>query len=178
METVPSVPQKSKDEAKAILKDYLKAVDVEIESEFDHENRWGFFIKFGNFPVLLENQKDSQYFVVAFQILLPDDTAIKAINDFYDNRDHRFILDLTRAFTSPHTGFSRVIESGKVIGFTILKNIYPFHPGFTIKDLDEALQAVVSVGDTGIAFFKTVMGEMDLDHTTPRPVSESGPMYE
>jgi hypothetical protein len=116
--------------------------------------------------------------VVGFQITLSDDNAIKTLNEYYEKNDHRFIFDLTRTFTSPHTGFSRVIETGNVIGFTVMKNMCPFHPGFSIRDLDEALQSVVSVGDIGIAFLKAVMGQIDVSHTSPRPASEPGPMYE
>jgi len=178
MENVPTSTLKSKDEVKTMLKDYLNAVDVEIAQEIDDKDTFGFLLKFGNFPILLENQKDSQYFTVAFQITLSDDAAIKMLNDFYKNQDHKFIFDLIQGFTSPLTGFSRVIESGQVIGFTVLKNIYPFHPGFTIKDLDEALQAVVSVGDRGVAFLKSVMGQNVIDHMPSLPPTEPGPMYE
>jgi len=54
----------------------------------------------------------------------------------------------------------------------------PFHPGFTIKDLDSALQNVVGVGDVGIAFLQSVMGEVSVNHTPPRPATGPGPMYE
>ncbi len=59
-----------------------------------------------------------------------------------------------------------------------MKSIYAFHEGFSIRDLDEAIQAVVSIGAVGITFLKSEMGQMALDHTPPRPVSEPGPMYE
>ncbi len=102
----------------------------------------------------------------------------RSLNEFYEKQDNQFIFRLTQVFTSPQTSFVRVVEGGKVIGFTIMKSIYPFHEGFSIRDLDEAIQAVVSIGAVGIAFLKSEMGQMVLDHTPPRPVSEPGPMYE
>jgi hypothetical protein len=172
----PSLP--SKDEVKTLLKEYLAAVDVEIVNEFDQHDTWGFWVKFGEFPLLIENPKDTRYIVVAFQITLSDPSAIKTMNEFYEKQDNQFIFELTRIFTSPHTGFTRIIEGGQIIGFTIMKNIYPYHPGFVIKDLDEALQSVVSIGDTGVAFLKTVIGTTTFDHTPPRPPTEPGPMFE
>ena len=72
----------------------------------------------------------------------------------------------------------RVIESGRVIGYTVMKSIYPFHDSFTIDSLDEAVQAVVSVGSVGITFLKSEMGQMVLDHTPQSPPSEPDSMYE
>ncbi|MDD1709363.1 MAG: hypothetical protein LUQ37_00470, partial [Methanoregulaceae archaeon] len=168
----------SKDDVKSLLKEYLEAVGVEIVNEFDEHETWGFWVKFGEFPLLIENPKETRYVVVAFQITLSDASAIATMNEFYKKQDNQFIFELTRIFTSPHTGFTRIVEGGQVIGFTIMKNIYPYHPGFTIKDLDEALQSVVSIGDTGVAFLKTVIGTTTFDHTPPRPPTEPGPMFE
>ncbi len=167
-----------KDEAKAIVKEYLQAVGVEIVSEFDEHETWGFWIKFGEFPVLIENPKGMLYVVVAFQITLSDAPAVKLLNEYYSKQDNQFIFELTRIFTSPQTGFTRIVERGQIIGFTILKNVYPYHASFTVKDLDEALQSVVSVGDTGIAFLKTIIGPATFDHKPSRPATEPGPMFE
>ncbi len=160
------------------MKEYAQAVGVEIVNEFDEHETWGFWVKFGEFPILIENPKGMLYAVVAFQITLSDATAIATLNEFYTQQDNQSIFELTRIFTSPHTGFTRIIERGQVIGFTIMKNVYPYHASFTVRDLDEALQAVVSVGDTGVAFLKTIVGTAKFDHTPPRPSTEPGPMFE
>ncbi len=153
-------------------------MDLDITKEFDTDEFCGFWTKFGDLPLLVENRKPLKYYIVAFQITFSDETIIKAINDYYETQDNQFIFRLTQVLTSPQTSFVRVVESGRVIGFTIMKSIYPFHEGFSIRDLDQAVQAVVSVGAVGIAFLKSEMGQIALDHTPPRPVSEPGPMYE
>jgi len=117
------------------------------------------WVKFGDFPLLLENQKGKSYYIVAFQITLPEGPETKALNEYYNRKDADFIYELTRAFTSPLTGFSRIIEGGNVIGFTISRYIYPFYYDFSVKDLDRAIQAVVSQGSIGIAFLKTILPE-------------------
>jgi hypothetical protein len=171
-------PVKPLEQVRAELKKYLEDMDLEITKEFDTDDICGFWTKFGDFPLLIENRKPLKYCVIAFQITFSDETIIRTLNNYYETPDNPFIFRLTRVLTSPQTSFVRVVESRKVIGFTIMKNIYPFHEGFSIRDLDAAVQAVISVGAVGIAFLKSEMGQMALDHTPPRPMSEPGPMYE
>ncbi len=141
------------------LRQYLQEIDVKIVREFDEGEFNGFWVRFGDFPILLENQKGKSYYIVAFQITLPEGPETAALNANYSRKDAAFIYDLTRAFTSPLTGFSRIIEGGNVIGFTISRYVYPFYYDFSVKDLDRAIQAVVSQGSIGIAFLKTVLPE-------------------
>jgi len=171
-------PTKQAEEVLAILKAFLQDMDLEITKEFDTGELCGFWIKSGDFPILIENTRPLKYCVVAFQITFSDEMILGILNRYYEKEDHRFIFRLTQVLTSPQTSFVRVIEGGRTVGFTVLKSIYPFHEGFSISDLDRAIQAVTSVGDVGIAFLKSEMGSMDLDHTPPRPVDEPEQMYE
>jgi hypothetical protein len=170
-------PLKPGEQVRSELKNFLQEMDLDITREFDTDDMCGYWIKFGDFPLLIENQKPLKYCVVAFQITVSNETILRTLNDFYEKQDHRFIFRLTRVLTSPQTSFVRVVESGQVIGFTIMKSIYPFHEGFTVRDLDSAIQAVASTGAVGIAFLKSEMGQMVLDHTPARPASEAGQMY-
>jgi len=171
-------PLKPSEEVKENLKNHLQDMDLSITKEFDSDEFSGFWTKFGDFPLLVENRKPLKYYVVTFQITFSDETIIKAINDYYDKQDNAFIFRLTRVLTTPMTSFVRVVERGRVIGFTIMKSIYPFHEGFSIRDLDKAIQTVVSTGSVRISFLKSEMGQIALDPTPPRPVSEPGLMYE
>jgi hypothetical protein len=170
-------PLKPPEQVQADLKQFLQDMDLEITKEFDTDDICGFWTKFGDFPLLIENRKPLKYYVVAFQITFSDEMILRTLNDYYEHQDNQFIFRLTQALTSPLTSFVRVVESGRVIGFTVMKSIYPFHEGFSITDLDQAIQAVVSTGSVGISFLKSEMGQMALDHTPPRPVSEPGLMY-
>lgn len=139
------------------LRQYLQEIDVTIIREFDEGEFNGFWVRFGDFPILIENQKNKSYYIVAFQITLPNGPEIDALNSYYERKDAKFIYELTQAFTSPLTGFSRILEGGRVIGFTISRYIYPYYNDFSVKDLDRAIQAVVSQGAIGIAFLKTII---------------------
>ena len=169
---------KSPGVVKELLKNYLGDMGLVIDKEFETDESSGFWVKSVDFPILVENHKTVHYWVVALQITFSNDTIIKTVNERYEQQDHRFVFQLTQVLASPQTSFTRAVDDGRIKGFTIFKNIYPFHDGFTISDLDQAVQAVLSVGAVGVAFLKSEMGQMDLDHTPPRPASEPGPMYE
>ncbi|MDD1695501.1 MAG: hypothetical protein LUQ54_01255 [Methanoregula sp.] len=171
-------PLKTFEQVQADLKNYLQDMDLEITKEFDTEEICGFWIKFGDLPLLVENRKPLKYYMVAFQITFSDETILRTLNEHYDKEDHQFIFRLTQVLTSPQTNFVRVIENGRVIGFTVMKSMYPFHEGFSVSAFDRAIQAVVSVGSVGIAFLKSEMGQMVLNHTPQRPVPEQDSMYE
>ncbi len=147
---------RSDDEARALLKQYLQSMDVEIVQEMEKNGNWGFWIRFGKYPVLIDHQKGTHFCIVAFQITLKDESAINHLNELYEKNDARFIYELTRAFSSLLTGYSRIVERGRVIGFTVSKYIYPHHAEFNMRTLDLALQSVVSTGAVGAAFLKCI----------------------
>ena len=137
-------------------------MDVEIAKEMENQGNWGFWVRFGDFPILIDHRKGSHYCIVAFQITIPDEHAIVHLNEFYEKNDARFLFELTRAFTSALTAYSRVMEGNRVVGFSVTKYIYPYHPEFTMRVLDMALQAVVSTGAVGIAFLRMMVRELQV----------------
>ena len=161
MNSEPAI--KSEEQARKELERMLSNIDVEITNTFDEGDFWGYWVKFGDFPILIENQRPKHYCVVAFQITLSEGPPVTHLNEYYALGDSTFIYELTKAFTSPLTGFSRIIEGGRVVGFTISRYIYPFYQDFSIKDLDRAVQAVVSQGAIGIAFLKMTIGELRVE---------------
>jgi hypothetical protein len=167
MNSEPAI--KSEEQARNELEQLLLDIDVEIINKFDEGDFWGYWVKFGDFPILIENQRPKRFCVVAFQITLSEGPPITHLNEYYARSDSTFIYELTKAFTSPLTGFSRIVESGRVVGFTITRYIYPFYPDFSIKDLDRAVQAVVSQGAIGIAFLKMTIGELRVERMPEEP---------
>ncbi|NYT08131.1 MAG: hypothetical protein GKC05_07760, partial [Methanomicrobiales archaeon] len=159
-----SVPLRKDEDVKLLLKEYLTSMDLTIARELDEDGNWGFWIRFGNYPILIDHRKGSHFCVVAFQITLKDEHAIEHLNQFYEKNDAQFVYELTRAFTSPLTGYTRIIERGSVIGYTISKYIYPYHSEFNMRTLDIALQAVVSTGAVGASFLKWMARVIDVQH--------------
>ncbi len=178
---MPDAPaKKTLEEVRAELRGLLGDLDLEEVKEFDEKDFWGFWVNFGSYPVLIENQKGVNYCVVAFQVTLPPGEPVAMLNELYAKNDFKFVFEVFRAFSSPLTGFSRIFDREKVVGFTVSKYIYPFHPGFAIHDLDEALQAVVSCGAAGVVFLKSLVGEWEEEEKAAKELgrSEPGPMYE
>lgn len=153
------IEKRTEQEVRDLMHQYLREIDVAIVKEFDEKEFWGFWVKFGDFPILLENQRGKMFFLVAFQITLPEGPDVEELNGYYDRSDAKFLYELTKAFTSPLTSFSRILDSGRVVGFTVSRYIYPFYFDFSVKDLDRAIQAIVSQGAIGIAFIKAYLGE-------------------
>ncbi|MEN6395253.1 MAG: hypothetical protein ABFC78_02075, partial [Methanoregula sp.] len=110
MDPVTLSPLKSYTHVREELKKCLQEMDLEISKEFDTPDLCGFWTKFGDFPVLVENRKPLKYCVVALQITFSDETILKTLNDYYEKEDHGFIFRLTQVLTSPQTSFVRVIE--------------------------------------------------------------------
>jgi hypothetical protein len=152
------------EEAKSLIKEFLHGMDVNIVREMEKEGNWGFWTRFGDFPVLIDHRKGTHFCIVAFQVTLKDEHAIAHLNEFYEKNDAQFMYEVTRAFTSPLTAYSRIIEQGRVIGFCVSKHIYPYHPDFNMRTLDIALQAVVSTGAIGAAFLKWVARVLEVFH--------------
>jgi len=151
-------------EVKILMKQYLESMDVEIIRELEDKGNWGYWIRFGNYPVLIDHREGTHFCVVAFQTTLKDEHAITHLNEFYEQNDAQFVYELTRAFTSSLTAYSRIIERGRVIGYTVSKYIYPYHAEFNMRTMDIALQAVVSTGTVGVAFLKWMARVLDVYH--------------
>jgi hypothetical protein len=171
-----TIPLKTPDVVKQELKEYLNEIDVEDIQEFDEEKSWGFWVRFGEYPILIENLKDTRYMVVALQVTLPPGEPVERLTALYRKNDAQFNYGILRNFSSPVTGFSRIFDGEKVVGFTVSRYLYPFHPNFSIRNLDAALQAVVSVASVGVAYLKTLLGEWETGKELAK--TEPGPMYE
>ena len=165
-------------DVKSELKSFIGDMDVALLKEYDEGDHWGFWVQAGNFPIMIDNEKGLQYCVVVLQITLTDKNALQSLNRHYRQQDAKFIYELTRVLTSNRAVFSRIMEGDQIVGYSIVTYLYPFHPGFSIRELDRAIRAVIAVGDVGAAFLKMAIGQTSFDHTPPAGSTEPGSMYE
>jgi hypothetical protein len=173
------VALKSIDEVKSLLKQHLRGIGIEIAKEVEEGEFWAYWLNFGNLPVLIQHPPGSSYCVVSFQITLPDEEAIATLNHFYAENDTKFLYELAKAFVSPLTAFNRVFDDERVVGYTVSKLIYPYHPEFSMRNLDIALQAVVSVGFIGAAFLRYALKQHRIEHEVSEKLAmtQPGPMF-
>jgi hypothetical protein len=165
-------------DVKAEIRSCIGDMDIELLKEYDEGDHWGFWVQAGNFPIMIDNEKGLAYCLIVLQITLTDKNAIQSLNRHYRQQDAKFIYELTRVLTSNRAVYSRIMEGDQVVGYSIVTYLYPFHPGFSIRELDRAIRAVIAVGDVGAAFLKMAIGQTSFDHTPPAGSTEPGSMYE
>ncbi len=168
------------EEVRELLRELLAEMEVEVQRELEMEGVWTFYLNCWGYPVILEGNRSTHYCVVFFHIMLPEDRVRRSLNELYEKKDLKFLYELTRAFTSPLTAFSRITsQEGEVIGYRVSKNLYPYHQGFTIRELDGVLQAVVSSGIAGAAYLRSVMGEFRIQYRLEAEFGKAtpGPMF-
>lgn len=123
--------------------------DREILREFENEDHWILTIKHGTYIVNLIHPKKSKYMLVEFPFRIEDEKVLAIINEILQDpiKNGKFYFSLKSAISSPTTAYRfHYAQDNVFAGFSILKKIFPFHDNFTIKDLDESIQTVVSAG--------------------------------
>ena len=85
---MPETPvKKTADKVKADLEGFLADLDVGEVEPFDEQGSWGFLVKFGSYPLYIENEKGRNYFIVGFQITLPAGDPVAKLNELYAQND-------------------------------------------------------------------------------------------
>lgn len=138
----------------------ISETNREILQEIQEEDKWGFLVKHGNYVVLLIHIRKEARMGVVFSVPFAQE-IITDISKYRSDPIKRaeFDFGLKSAISSPITAYRINYDENKnIVGYDIIKTIFPFHEDFSIKDLDEAIQAVVSVGILGIAFLEAVLG--------------------
>ena len=148
------------EEVREKLKEYVHQTGREIIEEKDEEDKWLLAIKHGNFVVYLVHPKNQMRGIVLFAVKFPSEILSKIEKLRKDPRKRlQFDFGLRSALNSPITAFKiEFDEKGNPERYQITKSIFPFHEGFTIKELDEAIQAVVSIGVLGLDFLSSILG--------------------
>jgi hypothetical protein len=132
----------------------IRETDREVLREIDEPDRWGLVIRHGNYLVELIHVKRPSFMVVGFPIQFTDDVVSHVRRICADPRRRiEFEFGVFSAASSPLTAFRLQRDrEGLITGISISKKIFPLHEPFSISDLDEAIQAVVSVGALVINF--------------------------
>ncbi|MDD1652010.1 MAG: hypothetical protein LUO86_03130 [Methanomicrobiales archaeon] len=70
-------------------------------------------MRFGEYPILVENPTDTRYIGVALQVTLPPGEPVERLIALYRKNDAQFNYEILRNFSSPVTGFSRIFDWGE-----------------------------------------------------------------
>lgn len=168
------LPSRKKiDEAWRNIKKMLRELNYEVLQDLkDRDGNYiGLLIKFGNYQVQIIHPPNREFMGVGFRIDF-DDGSIKKIKELHRNEKQwrEFIFSLQSQVSSPITGNHFFYDKeNTIIGYSIEKRIFPFHEGFSIEKLYNAIQAVVSVGYKGIIFLAPIFGKELKVEATPEP---------
>ena len=140
-----------------LLKQYCTRLKFEVVQEHKNAGAWDFYLKANDAIILLE-QKPEFDFCIVFYTLTIQDTKLQQILDKVD-QNPQFIYGLKSAIFDPQVGVSFILDGQHFRGYHISKKIF-LHggPPFSIKDFDDAIQAVTIVGLRGSAFVNSVLG--------------------
>jgi hypothetical protein len=78
-----TIPVKTGGIVKQEMKEFLTDIDVEDIQEFDEKGSWGFWVQFGEYPILIENPRGARYMVVALQVTLPQGEPVERLTALY-----------------------------------------------------------------------------------------------
>jgi hypothetical protein len=104
--------KRSTEEVKTILRAFLADLGIEIVNEDDQGPTWGFWVKFGNFPLIIQTQANVSYTIIVLHISVTNELAIKRLNQIYDTNDAKTAYELTCAFSTPHPPVFPVSSNG------------------------------------------------------------------
>jgi hypothetical protein len=165
--------RKQIDECWRNIKKMLKELNYEILQDLNDKdgNFIGLLIKYGAHQVQIIHRPNLNVVSVAFRIDFDED-AISKIKGFQKNdiEWRKFLFSFKTQVTSPMTeNFFNTDSEDNLTGFIIQTNIFPFHKGFSIEKLYNAIRSVVSVGFKGIVFLISMFGKEVKVETTPEP---------
>jgi hypothetical protein len=146
------------------LKKMVNESDRKVVKEWTKEGIWRLQIKHGPVGVFLEHSEKMRFVKVIFPINVENNEIQQKLSEvFNDPKDGAQVIYLLRStINNPCCGFLVQIVDSKFQGFQILMNIFPFEANFSIRDLDQAIQNVVSVGIAGVDFLKALLGDIEL----------------
>lgn len=139
---------------KESLEKMLEELDKNIINVIEKENQWGFIVEHGEFKVILLHLKNLRFMISIFQVDFPDN-VIEKLTQLSEHKKvwRQFNLDLRSALSSPLTAYKiEENENDIPVRFKVHYKFFPFHKNFSIKNLHEAIQSVVSVGKLGMNY--------------------------
>jgi len=162
---------------KAKLKEFIREIGGELLEEKDLEDRWGFVMKYGNYVVQIVHPKHLRFMVCVFSARF----SPEVINDVKElckdpMKKVEFEFGLVSALTSPVTAYRHHFDDeGYVVGFEVIRKIFPFDESFTIRDFDEAIQSVVSIGVLGLRYLQAVIGARKIEQSISEWIGKPPP---
>jgi hypothetical protein len=145
------------DHAWSLVKRFCSESDHLIGNEIkDPQGKFlGHMVKHGHFDLMVLHPPEKEFFQVIFQINFDPEIVDRFKQMQKDGKWSEFWFTFVSLISDPGYGYATT-PANPPSEFRVVKNIFPFHDGFGIKDLDEACQGVVSLSLNGINYLNAL----------------------
>ncbi len=154
-----NLSQGSNELAYGKIKNFLIDLGEETVSEKEEDKFWKLDIRHGSTLVTIYHDKRRKYMSVVYPNSIGDRNILSVINNSFNEKnggaDRRFAF--YAAISTPLTGYLMYTNENGFTGYDIFAKIFPFEPGFSLPQMDDAIQKVVSVGILGTAYLKSLL---------------------
>lgn len=148
------------------VRNFLKDLGEETVGEKDEEKFWKLDVRHGSTLITIYHDKRLKYMSVVYPNSIQDREILTVINAAFNDEkrgaERRFAF--YSAVSSPSTGYLMYTNENGFTGYDIFAKIFPFEPGFSLPQMDEAIQRVVSVGILGTVYLKSLLPDSNVLH--------------
>ncbi len=156
-----------------LLKKFCDRLKFEIAQEYEKGDLWGFYFKVGNVILLVEKPQNVDFCIVFYPLNILD----KQLHEILDKVDTtpQFMFGLKSTLLNPNTSVAYISEGAHFRGFHISKKLFFKDPNFSIKDFDDAVQAVIGTGLLGSAYLDSFFGTQQTEQKISEMLSKASP---
>lgn len=164
-------------ESKRLLERAKTSINIlhdEILNEFiDIDNNFELIIRRGTYTVSIRYYVQDPWIVVSFPSPFKEEEVLKFFDEQIQNSD--FVFGLQSAITSPLTAYNLLHEKDRFIGFFVTTRVFVNGGNIHIKELDQAITAVVAVGALGFTFIAHCIGDKKIEQKMIQDIAKPDP---
>jgi len=159
----------------AKLKKDVEILRDKILKEYtDTDGNFKLVLQRGSYIVVIIYFIPNPYFEITYSFPPNEDSTLKVFDEMV--KEPRVIYGLRAALTSPVSAFNLQYEEDTFRGFSVMARVFlTRQKNFSIKELDEAMRAVVSAGSLGYVFIHYIIGDKEGEQKIMRDIFQSTP---
>ena len=143
------------------IREFCTSLHYGILKEEEGENAWSLFCDVRDSVILIDKPEGVDYCYVVYTLHLTEEKVTKILDQV--DAAPPFEYGLKSAVFNPQTNANFIGQDGHFRGFHILKKMFIRDPGFSLKEFDETIQAVLGTGLLGTAYVFSVIGSRELE---------------
>ena len=155
------------------IREFCNSLHYDILKEEPGENAWSLFCDVRNSVILVDKPEGLDYCFVVYTLHLTDEKVTKILDQVEDTPE--FIFGIKSAIYNPQTNANFIGDDDHFRGFHIMKKMFVRDPGFSLKEFDETVQAVLGTGLLGTAFLYSVINHKELEQRVMEEFGRTDP---